>query len=149
MSEKLTPEQIAEIKEAFSLFDKTGNGSIPTRDLGICMRSLGLNPTDAELVEYTNDIDKDGDGYIPFAEFLTLMQRKMKDVDSEEEVIEAFKVFDKDGNGLVSAAELRHVLTTIGERLTDDEVAELLRDADIDGEGKINYRKFVHTMMSH
>ena len=48
------------------------------------------------------------------AEFLTMMARKMKDTDSEEEIREAFKVFDKDGNGTISAAELRHVMTNLG-----------------------------------
>jgi calmodulin len=46
----------------------------------------------------------------------------MKDTDTEEELIEAFKVFDRDGNGLISAAELRHVMTNLGEKLTDEEV---------------------------
>ena len=47
---------------------------------------------------------------------------KMKDTDTEEELIEAFKVFDRDGNGFISAAELRHVMTNLGEKLTDEEV---------------------------
>ena len=50
------------------------------------------------------------------------MARKMKDTDTEEELIEAFKVFDRDGNGFISAAELRHVMTNLGEKLTDEEV---------------------------
>ncbi len=51
-----------------------------------------------------------GNGTIDFPEFLTMMARKMKDTDSEEEIREAFRVFDKDGNGFISAAELRFVL---------------------------------------
>ena len=50
------------------------------------------------------------------------MARKMKDTDSEEELKEAFRVFDKDGNGFISAAELRHIMTNLGEKLTDEEV---------------------------
>lgn len=63
----------------------------------------------------------------------------MKDEDSEEELREAFKVFDKDGSGDISAAELRHVMTSLGEKLTDEEVDEMIREADIDGDGKVNY----------
>merc|ERR1719419_2175360 len=55
----------------------------------------------------------------------------MKDTDSEDEIKEAFKVFDKDGNGFISAAELRHVMTNLGEKLTDEEVDEMIRDDDI------------------
>ena len=80
------------------------------------MRSLGQNPTEAELQDMINEVDADGNGQIDFPEFLTMMARKMKDTDSEEEIREAFKVFDKDGNGFISAAELRHVMTNLGEQ---------------------------------
>ena len=72
-----------------------------------------------------------------------MMARKMKDTDSEEEIREAFRVFDKDGNGFISAAELRHVMTNLGEKLTDEEVDEMIREADIDGDGQVNYKEFV------
>merc|ERR1711924_211527 len=86
-------EQIAEFKEAFSLFDKDGDGTITTKELGTVMRSLGQNPTEAELQDMINEVDADGNGTIDFPEFCTLMARKMKDTDSEEELKEAFRVF--------------------------------------------------------
>lgn len=67
---------------------------------------------------------------------------------AQEEILEAFKVFDKDGNGFISAAELRHIMTNLGEKLTDEEVDEMIREADIDGDGQINYEEFVKMMMS-
>uniref|UniRef100_A0AAX7TD44 Calmodulin 1b n=1 Tax=Astatotilapia calliptera TaxID=8154 RepID=A0AAX7TD44_ASTCA len=94
-ADQLTEEQIAEFKEAFSLFDKDGDGTITTKELGTVMRSLGQNPTEAELQDMINEVDADGNGTIDFPEFLTMMARKMKDTDSEEEIREAFRVFDK------------------------------------------------------
>ena len=123
-------------------------GTITTKELGTVMRSLGQNPTEAELADMINEVDADGNGTIDFPEFLTMMARKMKDTDSEEEILEAFKVFDKDGNGFISAAELRHIMTNLGEKLTDEEVDEMIREADIDGDGQINYEEFVRMMMS-
>ncbi|UKK01874.1 calmodulin [Theileria orientalis] len=148
MADQLSEEQIAEFKEAFSLFDKDGDGSITTKELGTIMRSLGQNPTEAELQDMINEIDTNSSGTIDFPEFLLLMARKMKECDTEEELIQAFKVFDRDGNGFISAQELRHVMTNLGERLTDEEVDEMLREADIDGDGKINYEEFVKLMVS-
>ncbi len=95
------------------------------------------------------DIFAKGIWYTPYTtltryspEFLTMMARKMKDTDSEEEIREAFKVFDRDNNGVISAAELRHVMTSIGEKLTDDEVDEMIREADQDGDGSIDCRSY-------
>lgn len=95
-----------------------------------------------------NEVDVDGNGTIDFPEFLSLMAWKMRDTDTEEELIDAFKVFDRDGNGLISAAELRHVMTNLGEKLTDEEVDEMIKEADIDGDGHINYEEFVRMMMA-
>ncbi|KAI5731028.1 hypothetical protein M8J77_003530 [Diaphorina citri] len=62
MADQLTEEQIAEFKEAFSLFDKDGDGTITTKELGTVMRSLGQNPTEAELQDMINEVDADGAG---------------------------------------------------------------------------------------
>ncbi|KAI6786470.1 Calmodulin, partial [Hortaea werneckii] len=127
--------------------DKDGDGQITTKELGTVMRSLGQNPSESELQDMINEVDADNNGTIDFPEFLTMMARKMKDTDSEEEIREAFKVFDRDNNGFISAAELRHVMTSIGEKLTDDEVDEMIREADQDGDGRIDYNEFVQLMM--
>ena len=89
-----------------------------------------------------------GNGTIDFPEFLTMMARKMKDTDSEEEFRAAFRVIDKDGNGFISAADLSHMMTNIGENLTDEEVNEMIREADIAGDGHVNYEEFVTMMTS-
>ncbi|KAG2205647.1 hypothetical protein INT47_008003, partial [Mucor saturninus] len=146
-ADQLTEEQITEFREAFNLFDKDGDGSITTKELGTVMRSLNLNPTEAELQDMINEVDSDGNGHIDFPEFLSMLARKMKDTDSQEEIEEAFKVFDKDGNGYISAAELRHVMTSLGEKLSEEEVDEMIREADVDGDGQINYQEFVKMMV--
>lgn len=107
------------------------------------MRSLGQSPTEAELQDMITEVDANKDGTIDFKEFLNLMAKKMKETDTEEELREAFKVFDKDGNGFISAAELRHVMTNLGEKLSDQEVDEMIKEADTDGDGQVDYAEFV------
>ncbi|KAJ0959839.1 hypothetical protein J5N97_000462 [Dioscorea zingiberensis] len=136
MAEVLSEEQIVEFKEAFCLFDKDGDGlwiKIQQRE---------------ELQDMINEVDADQNGTIDFPEFLNLMANKMKETDAEEELKEAFKVFDKDQNGYISANELRHVMINLGEKLTDEEVEQMIKEADLDGDGQVNYDEFVKMMMT-
>ena len=111
MADQLTEEQIAEFKEAFSLFDKDGDGTITTKELGTVMRSLGQNPTEAELQDMINEVDADGNGTIDFPEFLTMMARKMKDTGISEDLIDAFKVI----GCTITAKELGTGLRSLGQ----------------------------------
>merc|ERR1712086_359432 len=138
----LTEEQIAEFKEAFSLFDKDGNGTISGAELATVMKSLGQNPTDDEIKDMIGEVDSDGNSTIDFSEFLNLMAKKMAGGDDEAELLEAFKVFDKDGNSTIEASELKTVMENLGEKLTDEEIEEMMKEADIDKDGKINFEEF-------
>ncbi|KAL0696123.1 hypothetical protein Bca4012_063303 [Brassica carinata] len=116
---------------------------------GNCYAFSRKKPNRGRATRYViNEVDADGNGTIDFPEFLNLMAKKMKDTDSEEELKEAFSVFNKDQNGVISAAELRHVMTNLGEKLTDEEVEEMIREADVNGDGQINYEEFVKIMMA-
>ena len=112
------------------------------------MRTLGMNPTEGEIIDMIHEVDLDQNGVIDFHEFISLMARKTKGIENENEFLDAFKVFDRDGNGLISATELRHVITNTGDTLTDEQVDEMIREADIDGDGHINYEEFVLMMMA-
>lgn len=93
-----------------------------------------------------NEVDVNKSGTIEFDEFLTMMLAKKEETSREEEIKEAFRLFDKDGNGYISACELRQLMTSLGEKLTDDEVGEMIREADIDGDGQVNYEEFLRMM---
>uniref|UniRef100_A0A5S6Q2V0 EF-hand domain-containing protein n=2 Tax=Trichuris muris TaxID=70415 RepID=A0A5S6Q2V0_TRIMR len=143
--ENITEDELQEYREAFRLFDKDGNGTITTKELGIAMRSLGQNPTEQELMDMINEVDIDGSGTIEFVEFCQMMKRMNKENDSEM-IREAFRVFDRDGNGFITAQEFRYFMTHMGEQFTDEEVDEIIREVDIDGDGQINYEEFVQMM---
>jgi calmodulin len=79
---------------------------------------------------------------------VSIMAKKMKDTDTEEELVEAFKVIDRDGNGLFLAAVLRYVMTNLREKLNDEEADEMIREAYVDGDGHINYKEFIRMIMA-
>ncbi|XP_060552106.1 calmodulin-beta-like [Ruditapes philippinarum] len=143
----LSAEKIAEYKEAFSMFDQDGDGTISVKELGTAMRALGANPTEADLKEMIEQVDADGSGSIDFQEFCEMMEKKMaEETDPEQEMREAFAVFDKDGSGTISADELRQVMLNMGEKMTPEEVNDMIREADSDGNGEIDYNEFCAMM---
>ena len=141
----LSEEQVAEFKEAFSLFDKDGDGGINTKELGQVMASLGSDNAEAELQEMIDQVDADGQS-IDFPAFCTLMSKVSASVDPMEEVQAAFRVFDKDGSGFIDAEGLRHITKSLGENLEESELEEMLKEADLDKDGKINFDEFLKIM---
>lgn len=89
--QELTEEQIAELKETFNLFDKDHDGTISVKELGVAMRALGQNPTEAELQDMIMEADRDGNGVLDFEEFKSLMINKYSFNETEEEIREAFR----------------------------------------------------------
>ncbi|CAD5113613.1 DgyrCDS2773 [Dimorphilus gyrociliatus] len=141
---EITEDELKEYREAFKLFDKDNNGYITTKELGTVMRSLGQNPTEQELIDKINEVDVDGSGTIDFQEFVVMMARQQ--CMGREELEQAFRIFDANGDGYIDSAELRHLLTNVGEKLSDEDVDEMIAEVDVDGDGKVNWKEFVQMM---
>ncbi|XP_022082030.1 myosin-2 essential light chain-like [Acanthaster planci] len=143
----LSEEQLTEYQDAFALFDKRGDGKIEIGQLGAVIRAMGQNPTQADIKRFSQGYSKDH--RITFEEFLPILAstQKIKEQGTSEDFVEGLKVFDKDGNGTISAAELRHVLTSLGEKMTDEEVTVILQGLE-DSQGHVNYEEFVKTVMN-
>ncbi len=142
----LTEEQKQEIREAFDLFDTDCSGTIDAKELKVAMRALGFEPKKEEIKKMIADIDKDGSGTIDFNEFLEMMTTKMSERDSREEILKAFRLFDDDESGFITLKNLRRVAKEIGENMTDEELQEMIDEADRDGDGQINEEEFLRIM---
>mmetsp|Transcript_36188 Transcript_36188/g.55569 ORF Transcript_36188/g.55569 Transcript_36188/m.55569 type:complete len:151 (+) Transcript_36188:121-573(+) len=145
-SRELREEEVDDLKEAFGMFDIDGDGTITMQELREVMLSLGLRPTDAELIEMINSVDDNGDNEIDFEEFLILMKSRVGEKDPEKELKDAFKVFDVNGDGSISRQELKQLMTNLGQTLSDGELDAMMTEVDTNGDGEISYDEF-RTMM--
>ncbi|XP_058046603.1 calmodulin, striated muscle-like [Ahaetulla prasina] len=146
MAKRLSEDDIRELKDAFALFDQDGDGLITSKEVVTVMRSLGKNPTESEVRSIIGEIEAHK-SKVDFPKFLSMMARRTRNSDTEEEIRAAFRVFDHNGDGYVNTAELRHVLTVVGEKLTAEEVKLLFKEMDKNGDGKVNYEEFARVMV--
>ncbi|XP_055710544.1 uncharacterized protein LOC129806174 isoform X1 [Phlebotomus papatasi] len=143
---ELSDEQKADIKEAFDLFDTEASGFIDVKELKVAIRALGFEPKKEEIKKMVAEIDKDGTGKVSYDEFLQLMTVKMAEKDTREEIMKAFRLFDDDETGKISFKNLKRVAKELGENLTDEELREMLDEADLDGDGEVNQDEFLRIM---
>ncbi|XP_057613223.1 centrin-4 [Chionomys nivalis] len=143
---ELSDDQKKEIKEAFDLFDVDGSGTIDVKELKIAMRALGFEPKKEEIRQMIVEIDKEGTGTICFEDFFAIMSVKMNEKDEKEEILKAFKLFDDDATGTISLNNIKRVAKELGENLTEEDLQEMLDEADRDGDGEINEEEFLRMM---
>jgi len=143
----LSQTMVRELEEAFFLFDYDKDGKITTREVGAAVRSVGLNPTELELKDMVNDVTGLG-GTVDVPTLCQIITKRVRDLKtSPDELKDALQVFDKQGTGMISVHDLKMSLTTLGERLTDEELDELIRECDQDGEGMVRADDMVKVLM--
>jgi len=138
---------IQEIAESFRLSDIIGDGIITENEIPRVLRRIGENPRENELQDMINQVDPKGDGLFDFQLFIRLMTFFDRRIITEPEITEAFKVFDRDGGGSIESAELLHVLSSMGDTMTQEEAEGMIAEADKDGDGAVDYAEFVKTIL--
>ena len=133
-------------REAFDLFDTDGSGFIDAKELKAVLCALGFEPTKDEIRKMISDADKDGSGTINFDEFIGIMTKKMGERDPRDEMIKAFRLFDDDETGMITFKKLKRVATELGESITDEELQEMIDEADRDGDGQVSLDDFLRIM---
>ena len=143
----LTEAQVAKYRQAFSVYDRDGNGSITTAELGATVKELwGKNPTESELKDMMKKMDRNNSGTIELQEFLATMANRRKR--TEAEISDLFKKIDKDGNGVITADELRAAVKGLGGKTGEFDIEQIIKEADKDGDGKVNRAEFFKIMQS-
>ena len=147
MHKILSEEKLVELRCAFDLFDNDNDGKIDIAELGKAIQKMGQKLTEDDLKEMIKEVDSDYNGTIEFSEFVQLMESKMKDNDSEEEIFEALKIFDKKGNGHITKNDIKNVMSSLHEPLAQEEVDELMKTWDLDKDGYLNFEEFKNMMI--
>lgn len=151
MPHDVNDKDLSEYRDAFSLFDKKGDDKIDSNQIGDLLRALGSNPTEADAKKIAKELDPNGNKRISFEEFLPVLLscKQTKDHDlTEADFVEGLRTFDRDGTGMISVAELRHVLTSLGEKLTEQQVDSILQNISEAERGQLNYEEFVKAVLS-
>uniref|UniRef100_A0A023FI34 Putative myosin alkali light chain protein n=2 Tax=Amblyomma TaxID=6942 RepID=A0A023FI34_AMBCJ len=147
----LKPNEVEQAREHFEIYDMCAEGKVDCADLGSLLRSLDLRPTNA-TVEKNGGCAKKGEKKMTLEEFLPIYSqiKKDKDMGTHADFLEGLKVYDKAENGQMLEAELAHVLLSLGERLTDAEVDEIMQACagTVDEDGFIKYEVFIKNVLA-
>uniref|UniRef100_A0A3B4WTL8 Myosin, light polypeptide 3, skeletal muscle n=1 Tax=Seriola lalandi dorsalis TaxID=1841481 RepID=A0A3B4WTL8_SERLL len=156
---EFTPDQIEDFKEAFGLFDRVGDSQVAFNQVADIMRALGQNPTNKDVTKILGNPTADDqekvltatdmankrlnfDAFLPMLKEVDALQKGTYD-----DYVEGLRVFDKEGNGTVMGAELRIVLSTLGEKMSEPEIEALMTGQE-DENGSVHYEAFVKHIMS-
>ncbi|XP_064292519.1 uncharacterized protein LOC128676552 isoform X4 [Plodia interpunctella] len=130
-----TEEQENDLREAFNSLDHLGEGKIKADDFRVVIKALGYEPTKEELLHMVNAVDKGNTGKLSFENFQTAIMRKIMSLDTDGDIMKSFRLFDMDDSGLISFENVKKVTEIIGTYLTDQEIEEMIDDADKDFDG--------------
>lgn len=146
--EKLGFAELTYFKELFNAIDKDNEGSITAKELGTALANIGAKTTELEVQAMINEGDIDGNGSLDFEEFVELLGLKLSLEMSIDDYRDAFRLIDKDNNGFLSSAELRAIYIALGIKISDEDVEEMIREADLDCDGVVTFEEFEGMMSS-
>jgi len=143
---ELTEEMREEIKEAFDLLDTDSSSKINSKELKVALLVLGFEPVKGEAKSLIKEISQDNSDKIDYPEFEELIATKILDRDPREEILKAFKLFDEENTGKISIKNLTKIARELGETMTDEELNEMIKEVDRDGDNLITQEDFLRYM---
>ena len=133
--ENIDEAMLEEVTEVFDIFDKNKDETIEVSAMATVLRWLKFNPTETELAAWTKKYDPHQQGSISLKQIKEIVNKKIVDTDTIDELIEALKLFDGDHDGKIQVSELRWFLTQLGDKMDETQVDEMLKEIDKDSTG--------------
>ena len=148
MFDKLPENKEEEYKIIFERYDSNKDGNVNSIELANILKAININASDEEIKQIIEEINLEGYEEVNYEDFVSILNRRKKDVDNVEEVLKAFKVFDKEGNGLININDLKHIMLNVGNNFSETEINDMLYEADFDMDGCINYEEFIRSLLT-
>ena len=142
-----TLEQIQEFQKAFILFDKDKDGLVSRHELKKILATLGSPTTDDQLIKLLCIVSNPPPEDLDFDQFMTLFARRDTYHPVEKNLL-FFEILDLHDKGFVTIEMAKHVLMNMGDKMTEDQVEEWMKEADHDGDGVVNREDFLRAMQS-
>jgi len=147
MSEfKVTDKQFADAKQTFGLYQKKGTEDVETKNLDQLFKAMALHIDDEKLKDWADEMDEEAVGQIDWLKFKILFERKLKEDEEEKELKEAFRVLDSQKKGVIPVSDLRWILKSLGDDITEEEIEDMIAETDTDGSGTVDYEEFKSLM---
>jgi len=138
-----TEKHVTDATECFHLFDKRGDETIATKDLGMAFKSLGCKFEGDTLKDWSDEYDEEATGFMSLDQFKQMYERKLTVDHEEKELKDAFRILDKSNRGVIDVADLRWLLNSLaGDDFTPEQIDDLINETDTDGSGTVDYEEF-------
>ena len=141
-----TDKKSKEYINTFERFDKDYDGFISVDDLAELMQKIGSPINEGELQDVKGEINPNDNNMFDLKEYISIMERRNREKDSDDDLFNIFKIIDKDENNLIGATELLNFMNALGHKVSQEETEEMIKEFDEDGDGYCTYKEFVKMM---
>lgn len=144
---ELTESEKQEIREAFEMFASDGSSYLDLSQFKVAMRALGFIPNKGEARALMRRVCDSDSSSIDFNQFQDLMAEKIFERNPKVEIEQAWDLFDKDADGRISFEDLKSITDELGENLTEQELIDMIKEADRTKSGTIGKEDFIRVLL--
>ena len=137
VEEIIPPEILQDLQNVWSVFDMNKTHSVEIKHLRQIMRALDFDLDPEELAVVREQIDPDQSGVIKYANMKLVMEDKLKDKDTPEDMIAELKHLDRDKDDKIPVPEFKQFMANMGSKMTNEEIEDLMKEVDTHGDGYI------------
>ena len=131
---------------AFERFDKDYDGFISIDDLAEIMKNIGKPINEGELQDVKGEINPNDNSIFDLKEYMSIMEKRNREKDSDEDLLTLFQIIDKDENDLIGPIELLNFMEALGHKVSQEDTEEMIKEFDEDGDGYCTFKEFLKMM---